>query len=491
MDQLLRRAELDRQQGPEVVFEPPPISPWSSTEDEPELHRALQHRAPQHRAPQNQALRSRSPEALDPLNRGPAHPVVFSAMDDDYDDDGYTDLDSYDPRRVGFDDYDDEDEDGDERDELDEDLDSDYEDDDYAGDDEDYGGNDGGGYDDYGDDGDEDDEDDDEDNEDNEDDFEASDRDRSLTMIDPLLQPASPSSIDAPALMRGKRGIPRDSEHNVLPFRRRTQQRRIRRLRRHPLVRWMAPLATAIVILAVPISAAAWFLASPSFAMSEVTVIGDGYERVDREWVRGTLSGFDGTNIWLLPLDRAEAVLFRHPWIADVALRKQPPHTLEVRVVEREEAALYRDADQGLIYVDQAGRRIAPWSPSKGSPSEGSPSEGSPSKSFDDLPILSGKGEESHLASALGLVAEIQAAGPAWADGLSEIEILSELDYRLYTRDLPFPLLLRSGTVDRKARHLQALLPRILDRFETVGAVDLRFARRIIIEPVDSGSRRS
>ena len=456
MDQLLRRAELDRQEGPEVAFEPPPISPWSSAEDEPELHRALQH----------QALQSQGSEAYDPHGRGLAPPDVVAAMDDYDDEDGYTDLDSYDPRRVGFDDYDDEeDEDGEDRDELDEDSDS-Y-DDDYDDGDDDYGG---GGYDDY-----------DGGDDDTDDDFEASGRDR-VTMIDPLLHhPAAPSSIDTPALMRGKRGIPRDSEHNVLPFRRRSQQRRIRRLRRHPLVRWLAPLATAVVILAVPLSAAAWFLASPSFAMSEVTVVGDGYERVDREWVRGTLGGFGGTNIWLLPLDRAEAVLFRHPWIADVALRKQPPHTLEVRVVEREEAALYRDEEQGLIYVDNNGRRIAPWSPSKGSASKGS----------DDLPILSGKGEESHLASALALVAEIRDARPVWAEGLSEIEILSELDYRLYTRDLPFPLLIRSGTVDRKARHLQALLPRILDRFETVGAVDLRFARRIIIEPVDSGSRRS
>ena len=436
MDQLLRRAELDRQTGPEVAFEPPPISPWSSAESEPELRRALQ-------AP------------------GRPSPGTVLAIDDFEEEDLYTDLDSYDPRRVGFDDYDDgeHDEEGD----LDEDLDDDVDDDDADRDDLDTYDDSVGDFDsDYGD--------------DEDDDLVVEARDRSMTMIDPLLHPSSLSSIDAPTLMRSKRGLNRDSERNVLPFRRRSQQRRSRRLRRHPLVRWIAPLATAVVILAVPLSAAAWFLGSPSFAMSEVLVVGDGYQRVDREWVRGTLKGFGGTNIWLLPLDRAEAVLFRHPWIADVALRKQPPHTLEVRVVERREAALYRDAEQGLIYVDSDGRRIAPWSASKDS---------------GDLPILSGQGEESHLAAALDLITEIQTAGPIWADGLSEIEILSELDYRLYTRDLPFPLLVRSGTVDRKARHLQALLPRILDRFETVGAVDLRFARRIIIEPVDSGSRRS
>lgn len=274
----------------------------------------------------------------------------------------------------------------------------------------------------------------------------------------------------------GRRGPSADAERNVLPFKRRSQQRKIRRLRRHPLVRWLRPLAMALGILAVPALLLAWFLASPSFALTEVTVKEDPRGRVSSQWVNGILSGFEGTNIWLLPLARVETVLKSHPWVADVALRKLPPHQLAVVIVERREEALFRDVEKGLVYVDARGRLIAPWKSLQGA---------------GDLPILSGRSEARHLAGAVALVDEIHRAGPSWAGGLSEVEILSELDYRLYTRDLPFPLLVRSGTVGEKARHLQAILPRILERLDTVAAVDLRFARRIIIEPVAQETRRS
>ena len=286
-----------------------------------------------------------------------------------------------------------------------------------------------------------------------------------------------------PKLLRGRRvGVGHEAEgrthkgiQNVLPFRRRSRDRRVRRLRRHPVVRWLGPLAVALMIMAVPLSILGWFLASPSFALTHISVQEDELGRVDGDWVLRALGGFHGANIWLLPLDRVETALKRHPWVGDVALRKLPPNDLAVRIVERREAALYR-SDKGLVYVDASGETIAPWRSVQG---------------MGDLPILSGRGDAEHLAGAVALVEEVYKAGPTWAEGLSEVEILSELDYRLYTRDLPFPLLVRAGTVDSKAHHLQTILPRILDRFETVAAVDLRFARRIIIEPVAQDPRRS
>lgn len=288
---------------------------------------------------------------------------------------------------------------------------------------------------------------------------------------------ASPKKAERPRLLRGRFGTASESDggrKSVLSFRR-PGRRRVRRLRRHPLVRLLRPLASALLILAVPASVVAWFLAAPSFALKGVAVQEDSLGRVDGDWVRGALAEFEGANIWLLPLAQVEGSLKRHPWVGDVALRKLPPDGLAVQIVERREAALYR-SDEGLVYVDSTGRRIAPWQSVQG---------------MGDLPILSGRGDAEHLAGAVALMEEIYAAGPAWAPGLSEVEILSELDFRLHTRDLPFPLLVRAGTVDAKAQYLQAILPRILDRFETVKAVDLRFARRIIIEPVAQDPRRS
>ena len=65
---------------------------------------------------------------------------------------------------------------------------------------------------------------------------------------------------------------------------------------------------------------------------------------------------------------------------------------------------------------------------------------------------------------------------------LSEIEILGSEDFRLHTTALPFPLVVRQGSLESQARHLRALLPRLSASAGKIDAVDLRFARRIIIK---------
>ena len=296
-------------------------------------------------------------------------------------------------------------------------------------------------------------------------------------------QVASPTEqgalSDAPTPMRGKHakrlaGEDGDSAGAVLPFRRRARSRRIRRLRRHPLVRLVRPMVMATVIVSVPVAIVWWFLTTPSFALAGLEVETRPPARVPPAWVEQALRPYAGSNLWLLPLDRVEQRLVEHPWIADVSLRKRLPATLVVHTVERREAALYRSTS-GLVFIDDAGQRIHGVDPSR-------PDGGL------DLPILSGS--ETSLPAALSVLSEVLEADPLWADGLSEIEILSDDDFRLYSTALPFPLVVRSGTVAEKSRYLKALLPRLLDRFETIDAVDLRFRERIIIEPGDSGRLR-
>ena len=91
------------------------------------------------------------------------------------------------------------------------------------------------------------------------------------------------------------------------------------------------------------------------------------------------------------------------------------------------------------------------------------------------------------FARALSLRDELQAADPDWAAGLSEIEILGEEDFRLWSADLAFPLLVRAGSVRAKLQFLDALLPQVERRYEKIDAVDLRFARRIILKPAAAG----
>lgn len=252
---------------------------------------------------------------------------------------------------------------------------------------------------------------------------------------------------------------------NVVPFRR-PRKGKLRRRRRSAFVRWLLPFAAALSIVGLPSLFVFWLSSSPSFAMEELVVLPAPSGRVAPEWVRGALRPEAGQNLWLLDLAALEQRLEAHPWLADVGLRKEPPSTLIVRLVERHPAALYR-AQEGLAWVDDSGKLIEPVDFSR-------PQTGL------DLPILSGP--EDQIGAALGLLGEIETTGAGWAPGLSEIEILGADDFRLHTTALPFPLVVRQGSLASQARHLRALLPRLSASAGTIDAVDLRFSRRIIIK---------
>ena len=74
------------------------------------------------------------------------------------------------------------------------------------------------------------------------------------------------------------------------------------------------------------------------------------------------------------------------------------------------------------------------------------------------------------------------AAQPVWGGRVVGVEILNEIDFRLETSALPFPLLVRSGEVEGKVRWLERLLPWLVAEWGEPAAVDLRFARRIVVD---------
>jgi hypothetical protein len=87
------------------------------------------------------------------------------------------------------------------------------------------------------------------------------------------------------------------------------------------------------------------------------------------------------------------------------------------------------------------------------------------------------------MAAALEVAGDLGRVEPDWAAKLSRIEVLGEEDFRLHTDALPFPLLVTRGQVKEKARLFQKLLPELARRYPEIGAVDLRFSRRIVVQP--------
>lgn len=248
-----------------------------------------------------------------------------------------------------------------------------------------------------------------------------------------------------------------------------------RRRRRNPIVALLRPLAVSLLLVAMPASLVTWVLASSRFDLQEVVVVA-GTPRIPAEALRKAVAPFEGGNLVLLPLENVEAAVRRNPWVDTVEVAKELPDRLRVEVTERRPVALLVKGG-GLVYADEKGRPIAPVEDPEKARKTGlvvvafahpqlSPSDG--------------------VGGALEVAGELGRAQPSWAGALSKIEVLGEQDFRLHTSALRFPLLVTRGEVGAKVKRLTELLPELDRRYPAIRAVDLRFSRRIVVQPESS-----
>lgn len=244
-----------------------------------------------------------------------------------------------------------------------------------------------------------------------------------------------------------------------------------RRKRRNPVLSLLRPLLVSLLLVAMPAGLVTWVLASPRFDLKDVEVAGT--PRVSAEALRASVAPFAGGNLVMLPLDVVEEAVRRNPWVDTVEAVKELPDRLRVQVTERRPVALLVRGG-GLVYADQKGRPIAPVDDPERARKAGlvvvtfahpqlSPSDG--------------------VGGALEVAGELGRVQPSWAGALSKIEVLGEQDFRLHTSALRFPLLVTRGEVGPKVERLTQLLPELDRRYPAIRAVDLRFSRRIVVQP--------
>lgn len=270
----------------------------------------------------------------------------------------------------------------------------------------------------------------------------------------------------------------------VLPFRRTAVKPR--RRRRSAWLRWLRPLASALLLVGLPTALGAWVLTSPRFALAELRV--EGVERVERAWVEHRLAPLAGRNLVRLPLGEVQARLASHPWIEGVAVRKELPDGLGVEVRERTAAALV-PGDGGPWLVDAGGRPIEP------APAEVAeryllvvPRRAPTGVEEDDDGAEvrepgSPRGPVAPVPAALAVAGELAAVRPDWAAGLERAEEIGPGQFRLVTSALPFPLLVRRGEVAERAERLGEALPALDRRLGPLARADLRFAGRLVLRP--------
>lgn len=279
--------------------------------------------------------------------------------------------------------------------------------------------------------------------------------------------PGSPGLSPAPALPPG------GQSGRVLDFRRRSVPPR----RRRPsfLVQLLKPLTAAVLLVAVPLGVGAWVLTAARFELRHLEVAGAS-QRVPEAWVRQSLGPLLGENLVVLSLAEVADAIEQNPWVKTVEIEKELPDRLRVKLSERKpEALMLRKG--ALVYADVEGRPIAPVESEKAA--EAARRSGLLVVSFAPAPHLARGG----VVSALEVAGELGRVQPDWAASLSRIEVLGEEDFRLFTDALPFPLLVTRGQVGPKAVRLKELLPQLRQRYPRIEAVDLRFSRRIVVQP--------
>ncbi|HSM51202.1 MAG TPA: FtsQ-type POTRA domain-containing protein [Thermoanaerobaculia bacterium] len=266
--------------------------------------------------------------------------------------------------------------------------------------------------------------------------------------------------------------LPLTPEAKVLPFRRRHRPVRVRR--RSLLLRLAWPVTQALLVVGAPVLFALWVFASPTFALAEVRVAST--DHVPASWVQGALAPLRGRNLVRLPLAEVEARLGANPWVAAVTVAKRLPGTIAVEIEEKRPVALLRRGHD-LAYLDERAEVIGPLDPERGP--------------VDLLLVSAVPGAERALPAVLPFVAGLARERAELVAALSEIEVLGDGDYRLFSAALPCPLLLREVSAGSRLAELDRWLPELERRYPGLAGIDLRFANRLILTPGEAPADRS
>ncbi|MCE9578252.1 MAG: FtsQ-type POTRA domain-containing protein [Deltaproteobacteria bacterium] len=176
---------------------------------------------------------------------------------------------------------------------------------------------------------------------------------------------------------------------------------------------------------------------SPRFAVTSIEVTGTHVLGADE--LRARLPFTTGANVFTADLSAAEAALATEPWIAEVHVSRELPHTIVVDVREREASAIV-DLD-GLYLADRTGHVFKRAALERG--------EGA------NLPVVTGLGRDSWSADPEGGAAAVAHALAALADwrvdtgrpSVAEVH-LDPGGLTLYTTDSAVAIRLGDGEPD-------------------------------------------
>jgi cell division septal protein FtsQ len=242
-------------------------------------------------------------------------------------------------------------------------------------------------------------------------------------------------------------------------------------------VRW---LATFVILVYAGYRAFDLVVSASTLQVSRIAVRGN--VRLSSGEVQALVDGLRGRSILTADLDAYRRRVLESPWVADVALRRVLPSTVEVFVSERRPIGLCR-LGEALYLIDESAALI---------------DEFGPQHAEFDLPIIDGlvrppsdRAEPAIDEVRVALAARlIEALGPRrdLAKRVSQIDVRDAHNAVVLLED--DPALLHLGE-EKFLERLQAyvdLAPALRDRVPEIDYVDLRFDERVYVRPA-AGSR--
>jgi cell division protein FtsQ len=248
----------------------------------------------------------------------------------------------------------------------------------------------------------------------------------------------------------------------------------------------LAYAAIATVTLAVGIQqTATYLLSSGALIVSRITVSGN--VRMSRGEVVSLLDGLQGRNMLLLDLDGWRSKLLSSPWVADAALRRVLPGTVDVFIAERQPVGIGR-LGEVLYLIDEQGDVI---------------DEFGPNHAELDLPVIDGLGspgvdprlggeavDQGRALLATRLLSSLQSR-PDLAARVSQVDVSDIRDAVVILKDDTTQI--RVGD-DQFAERLQSyidLAPALRERVPEIDYVDLRFGERVYVRPHGSAPQKA
>ena len=223
-------------------------------------------------------------------------------------------------------------------------------------------------------------------------------------------------------------------------------------------------------------------LATDALTVTRITVSGN--TKLSRGEVVALLDGMRGRNMVFLNLEDWRRKLTGSPWVADAALRRVLPGTVDVFISERLPMGIARIAD-ALYLIDERGAII---------------DEFGPNYADFDLPIIDGlsaapqDGGELVDETRAALVAKLLASvrnHPGLAKRVSQIDVSDQRDVVVILKG--DTAMVRVGE-DQFAERLQSyvdLSPALRERVPDIDYVDLRFDERVYVRPQGRGGLKA